>query len=144
MKASTRVQACAPHTGSCCRAAEFRSCPDVFFCSYVGNRTLHDALYVQRSRIDRLSPPSPPNGSIFRMPPRHWRGFSLAVSQSRRKSSVPISSFHQPNPQAIASEMRALKEFPVEMKRDAKVLDIYPPHPEEGASTCASEKRNRR
>ena len=24
------------------------------------------------------------------------------------------------------------------------MLDIYPPHPEEGASTCASEKGNRR
>jgi len=30
------------------------------------------------------------------------------------------------------------------MNRDDKVLAIYPPHPEEGASTCASEKRNRR
>src|SRR5206468_6017286 len=29
------------------------------------------------------------------------------------------------------------------MKRDDKVLAVYPPHPEEGASMCASEKRNR-
>ena len=30
------------------------------------------------------------------------------------------------------------------MSRDDKMLAVYPPHPEEGASTCASEKRNRR
>src|SRR4029450_1313597 len=30
------------------------------------------------------------------------------------------------------------------MNRDDKVLAVYPPHPEEGASTCAAEKRNRR
>jgi len=37
-----------------------------------------------------------------------------------------------------------LKRFLVETNRDDKVLAVYPPHPEEGASTCASEKRNRR
>src|SRR5206468_901613 len=36
-----------------------------------------------------------------------------------------------------------LKRFPVEMNRDDKLLAVYPPHPEEGASTCTSEKRNR-
>jgi len=30
------------------------------------------------------------------------------------------------------------------MDRDDRVRVVYPPHPEEGASTCASEKRNRR
>src|SRR5215470_4556276 len=28
------------------------------------------------------------------------------------------------------------------MNRDDEVLDIYPPHPEEGASPCASKERN--
>src|SRR5882724_6953036 len=28
------------------------------------------------------------------------------------------------------------------MNRDDKVLAVYPPHPEEGASTCAAEKHN--
>src|SRR5207245_9567855 len=37
-----------------------------------------------------------------------------------------------------------LKRFPLEMNRDDKMLAVYPPHPEEGASTCASEKCNRR
>src|SRR5436309_16102952 len=36
-----------------------------------------------------------------------------------------------------------LKRFSVEMNRDDKLLAVYPPHPEEGASTCTSEKRNR-
>ena len=30
--------------------------------------------------------------------------------------------------------------FPVEMNRDDKVLAVHPPHPEEGASTYASEE----
>jgi pimeloyl-ACP methyl ester carboxylesterase len=37
-----------------------------------------------------------------------------------------------------------LKRFPLEMNRDDKVLAVYPPHLEEGASSCASEKRYRR
>src|SRR5712691_600311 len=28
------------------------------------------------------------------------------------------------------------------MNQDDKVLAVYPPHPEEGASTCATEKHN--
>src|SRR6059036_2668871 len=38
----------------------------------------------------------------------------------------------------------ALKRFSVEMNRDDKLLAVYPPHPEEGASTCTFEKRNHR
>jgi hypothetical protein len=30
------------------------------------------------------------------------------------------------------------------MNRDDRLLAVYPPHPEEGASACASEKRSRR
>ena len=37
----------------------------------------------------------------------------------------------------------SLKRFPVEMNRDNRMPAAYPPHPEEGASTCPSEKRNR-
>jgi hypothetical protein len=43
---------------------------------------------------------------------------------------VPVSS-----PSGVA-----LKRFPVEMNRDDKMLAVRPPHPEEGASTCASEE----
>jgi hypothetical protein len=38
--------------------------------------------------------------------------------------------------------MIGLKLIPLEMDRDDKVLAVYPPHPEEGASTCATEKHN--
>jgi hypothetical protein len=37
----------------------------------------------------------------------------------------------------------SLNRFPVEMNRDDRVRAVYPPHPEEGVSTCVSEKRNR-
>jgi hypothetical protein len=38
----------------------------------------------------------------------------------------------------------ALKRVPLEMNRDEKVLAVYPPHPEEGASTCALPRRKHR
>jgi hypothetical protein len=78
--------------------------------------------------------PGSPGGKL----PPNWR------CGTRNDKLVPTTS-HSPNLRqcgcGCALMSPRLKRVSLEMNRDDKVLAVYPPHPEEGASTYVSEKR---
>src|SRR5712672_2551765 len=81
--------------------------------------------------------PGSPGGKL----PPNWR------CGTRNDKLVPTTSY-SPNLRqcgcGYALMSPRLKRVSLEMNRDDKVLAVYPPHPEEGASTYVSEKRNHR
>ena len=78
--------------------------------------------------------PGSPGGKL----PPNWH------CGTRNDKLVPTTS-HSPNLRqcgcGCALMSPRLKRVSLEMNRDDKVLAVYPPHPEEGASTYVSEKR---